>query len=298
MQVYGTIISCQIHQIKEECVRLLEKISKFGTLSERTKTSYKEWINPFLTFCCERSMVIEAKETGEEYICELVAKHRDLTYVNNIKRILEKLFGYKLQQVTSRELSDDIRSNEELILQDDRVLTIINWAEANIETYFEISFFILLMYYTAARPNEVKNLTGKNIRDLLNRGETRIIGKGGRPRYILSASTPIHTEVYQTALRRADCRDDQPMLKYTLRHLRRKFKELQERVLKFSWPYPAPHSLRRASGRAIYPTSDMFVTMERLGHKSMTTTQSYLRCNRETVKLKLNLIEQERYNNK
>jgi len=154
------------------------------------------------------------------------------------------------------------------------------------------------MYYTAARPNEVRSLTGRNIRELMTRGETRIIGKGGKPRYIVSASTPIHTKVYQTALSRCRNHEEEQVLKYTLRHLRRKFKELQERVLMFSWPYPAPHSLRRASGRAIYPTSDMFVTMERLGHKSISTTQSYLRCNRETVKLKLNLIEQERYDNK
>src|SRR6266436_9705864 len=113
MQVYGTIISSQIQQIKDECIQVLEGCSKYGVLSARTQSSYKEWLNPFLSYCCQNTKIIESRETGEEYINELITKQRDLTYVNNIKRILEKLFKYKLQRITSRDLNDDIRSHEE-----------------------------------------------------------------------------------------------------------------------------------------------------------------------------------------
>ncbi len=131
MNIYGTITAGQIPQIKEECVKYLESLSKYESLSKKTLSSYREWLNPFLNFACERLKVLELKETGEEYIKELINKNRDLTYVNNIKRILEKLFSYKLPSVTSRDTSDDIRTNEELVLQDDRLMKIIKWAETN-----------------------------------------------------------------------------------------------------------------------------------------------------------------------
>ncbi len=137
-------------------------------------------------------------------------------------------------------------------------------------------------------------MTFKNIKELYTNRRTKVIGKGGRLRVVYTALNPIQLKVYETIIDRVH-RDEEVVLNYTIRHLRRKFKELQEKVLLFNWPFPAPHALRRASGRAMFPTTDIYHTMARLGHKNPKTTHTYLKCHDDSILQKLDFIEQQRY---
>jgi site-specific recombinase XerD len=281
--MYGCIETTDIPNIKDNMVNFLEERSKFGKLAAKTKQSYKEWLNPFLYYCCQHYLPIEDKSAAESYINLLIGKQRDLTYVRNLKRLLENIFNYKLKSVTCRDLCDEIRTDEELVLGQKKLLLIIDWAETNIDKHYELCIFILLIFYTAARPSEVLSLTMRHIYELRFKSETSIVGKGQKKRVIVTASTSMHNRIYDCILKR--CIDkERKILTFSLRYLRQKFKHLQEKELLFDGPYPSPHSLRRASGRCLLPETDLFVIMDRLGHTNLSTTQRYLRCNRESLK--------------
>jgi hypothetical protein len=271
--------------------------SKYKKYADKTRRSYKEWLNPFLIYCYNHSFDVETAEAGEAYIKTLVEKRRDLTYVNNVRLLLQKLFNYILPELTSRDLSDDIRCDTELILTNERLNKIIFWAEDHIDSHFELSAYILLIHYTAARPNEVHSLTVGKVKELLAMNETKIIGKGAITRTILTPATDLHEKILSSICARF-VHDDSKLFTYHLRHLGRKFQNLQKNVLLLTAPYPGPHSLRRAAGRVIYEQSDIFMAMYRLGHKVPSTTHKYLRCNRESVKNLITLCENNRFRSK
>jgi integrase len=290
---FGVIEFNQIEDVKNEMILFLIQKSKYGKLASKTIKSYREWINPYLLFCFTESLSIEHEQSAKKYIQTLVDKERDLTYVNNVRLLLQKMFRHSLKELTNRDLSDEIRSDRELMFTVDKLNKIAFWCEDNIDQQFELCAYILLIYYTAARPMEVHSLTVGQVKELLAHNETKIIGKGHVSRYILTPSTPLHEKILQSICYRF-VDDSSKIFTYHPRHLARKFQTLQKNVLLLPPPFPGPHALRRASGRQVYESSDIFFAMQRLGHKNPSTTHRYLRCNRDSVKTLISKSEEMR----
>jgi site-specific recombinase XerD len=282
---YGKIDKLAIMTTTEDMVNRLNDLSDKKPLAPKSLQSYKEWLRPFTTFTVALNYDLNDRVTVVKYLNSLVEKNRDLTYVLNVRLLLQKIFQFdpKIPKISKKLLRDEIRTNAERIMSDSRLNRIMEYVKTNKSSesgeYDEISDYILIMYCTGLRPSEVLMLTAANLQELELNGKTNIKGKGSKIRPVFSPNKLSNKIFYSNLRSRANVFGPKSKIfHYSARHYRRLFRDLQKDTLLMHPPYQAPHSIRRAAARLIYTTNnkDLTVVKRFLGHSNIKTTELYL----------------------
>jgi site-specific recombinase XerD len=282
---YGKIEKEAIMDTTLDMVNRLNEMSDKKPLAPKSLQSYREWLRPFVTFTVTYEFVINDADTCKNYLSSLIEKNRDLTYVLNVRLLLQKIFRFepKLPKISKKLLRDDIRTNSERIMSDNRLNRILTYAKVNKSSesgnFDEISDYVLVMYCTGLRPSEVLLLTASNLQELELTGKTTVKGKGSKVRFVFSPNKPSNKIFYNSLRARANIFGPKSKIfQYSARHYRRLFRDLQKDTLLMDPPFQAPHSIRRAAARLIYNTNnkDLTVVKRFLGHSNIKTTELYL----------------------
>lgn len=277
---YAGEVEIQSHLVDEtvaDFVNFLEKnSSNKKPFSPKTRKSYTEWLRPFVRFAvisdCKN---IASADVANSYLKSKLKGSVTYGYLNSVRTLLHKLFQYpEPLDPVDRKMYAYVKNSDKFIGQN-RLKSIVSWAEDNYGRGDPLAIFILIMTYTGVRPAEARSLTAKDAKMLADNCRVDIHGKNGFRTINCSEDNRVF---FRQIAAFADSRGSVEILGdiYGEKHFRTLFHNLQEFELKFTAPFYSPHCLRRAVACQVHRKFGMGAAKKILGHRRSQTTQRYI----------------------
>ena len=297
----------------------MKKVDFYGTLPKkvwRTKMNYKEQVRKYLEYCEFRKELdwntlkayridlkqffeyamedIPGKEKIEDYITELHKKFKQKT----VKRKIASVKAYYNYLVEKEIINDTpfrkikVKFKETMILPRiiprEEIEQLLNYMYAqenksNVKTYkywLRDIAVIETLFATGARVYEISNIREDNVN--LNTGLIRIMGKGGKERYIQIASSEIlgilknyyreNTDAIKQSgfffVNNRGCRYTEQSIRLMLKKYTR-LAGIERNI--------TPHMFRHSFATYLIEEGvDISCVQRILGHSSIKTTQIYI----------------------